>query len=73
MAKKRDARGADFHPSVKFHNVQIVHMCVTVSSMLSGLETRSHGLNTLAQRSLQPCHSLFKSVLNPPLSRFHQC
>ena len=50
MANKRDARGADFHPSVNFTLGQIVHMCVTVSFMLSGLETRSHGLNTLAQR-----------------------
>ena len=46
MANIRDARGADFHPSVKFHpGANCAY--VTVSSMLSGLETRSHGLNTL--------------------------
>ena len=48
MANKRDARGADFHPSVKFHpGANCAYVCGTVSSMLSGLETRSLGLNTL--------------------------
>ena len=26
-----------------------------------------------AQRSLKPCHSLFKSVVHPPPPGFHQC
>ena len=48
-------------------------VCGTVSSMLSGLKTRSLGLNTLGtQCNLQPRHSLSKSVVRPPLPGFNQ-
>ena len=48
------------------------YVCITVSSMLPGLETRSLGLNTLDTSSLQSRHSLSKSVVRPRLPGFNQ-
>ena len=45
-------------------------VCGTVSSILSGLETRSLGINTLGS-SIQPRHSLSKSAVRQPLPGFN--
>ena len=58
------------HGSAEY--IKTVGVCGIASSMLSDMETRSLGLNTLGTYGLQPCHNLSMSVVRPPLPGFNQ-
>ena len=57
-----------YHVSLK----KLMRVVRTVSSIMSGLETRSLGLKHIRHNVILPCHSLSKSVFRPPLPGFNQ-